>query len=99
MGDRERNLLTKPSGKFILVFMKRNELIKAVGERIHEQRMAIARLPFNSPLEARMNGRLGELERFCNDLCNVPCDHNRNMGAGCYTMKEAIRKWRAINAT
>lgn len=37
------------------------------------------------------------LRNFANDLVPVPCDKNRNQGVICYTMRQALKEWRAFN--
>jgi len=79
--------------------MKRNELIKAIEQRIDKAKRAanILKPWISSDSEIdRAWAKVGELEQFGNDLCNAPTEDNRKSGAVCYTLKEAIRKWRSL---
>jgi hypothetical protein len=70
--------------------MRRNELITLVGKRID----TLITTPENI---SNRQEKINALVLFSNDLCTAPTDRNRKLGAVCYTMKEAVRKWRLLS--
>ena len=67
--------------------MTRNEIMKALAPL---KRLAIDRANKNDTSDDW--ALVGEIERFDNDLCNVPCKHNTERRAITYTIKMAVKK-------
>lgn len=62
--------------------MNRNAIMRAVSNT-RDSILPVA-------VTVNQNALIGELERFGNDLCHVPCEHNRDRkGVRVYTLKQA----------
>ena len=71
----------------------RNEIIEEIDQLLRRLHTVSPNYDF---LERDKWALVGECERFGNDLCNAATNHNRQLGAIVYTVRDAQKKLRDL---